>query len=597
MTSTARLRRTPVSGPLALLLLLSIAGCTRPGPAPTAIAAMSGKRAEGRLGMVAASQPDAAAAGVEILRAGGNAADAAVATAFALSVTDISQTGLGGGGALTWYDAGRGRAEHLTFYPRTGEDTLWAVNDTTAAGRRAGRAAATPGMVAGLLEAHRKFGRLPLARVMAPAIRLARDGFTVTPLLSRTIASSRTKLLEEPTAAARLMPGGEPLAPGARLVQPELAATLERIATEGRDAFYTGPVADRLSAAVRARGGLITVRDVQGYTIATPAPLCTTWRGYTVLSAPPPTGGVPVLQMLQMAEATGVTRAGGFTEQPDAVTTMAGIIRTATADAAWHGDPAAMPVPSRGLVSAGYIAARATGIAAAAADSVRAGDPWGFEADAGPTACAAYPTPIVVKPAAGDAAPIEDPAAEAAWPEYAGSNTSHLAVVDAEGNAVSATTTVGVLFGSGVYTSGFFLNSSGANLTARTRGMNRFTNSTIAPTLVLDGARVRLVVGAAGSQYIQPAVAQVTVRMLAFGEDPATAVAAPRINAAPGRREVEVEPGFSSEVYAGLLRRGYRPVSRVADIQFGGVHAIAIRPDGRRSGAADPRRDGVAIAQ
>ena len=601
MTSTARLRRVPASGALALLSLLALVGCMRPAPAPSAIAAMSGKRAEGSLGMVAASQPDAAAAGVEILRAGGNAADAAVATAFALSVTDISQTGLGGGGALTWYDAARGRAEHLTFYPRTGEDTLWAVNDTTAAGRRAGRAAATPGMVAGLLEAHRRFGRLPLARVIAPAIRLARDGFTVTPLLSRTIASSRAKLLEEPTAAARLLPGGEPLAPGARLVQPELAATLERIATEGRDAFYTGAVADRLSAAVRARGGLITVRDVQAYAIATPAPLCATWRGYTVLSAPPPTGGVPVLQMLQMAEAAGVTRAGGFTEQPDAVATMAGIIRTATADAAWHGDPAAMAVPSRGLVSAGYNASRAGGVAAAATDSVRAGDPWGFEADAGPAACAAYPTPVVARPAAGDASPIEDPAADAAadaaWPEYAGSNTSHLAVVDAEGNAVSATTTVGVLFGSGVYTSGFFLNSSGANLTARTRGVNRFTNSTIAPTLVLDGARVRLVVGAAGSQYIQPAVAQVTVRMLAFGEDPATAVSAPRINAAPGRREVEVEPGFSSEVYAGLLSRGYRPVSRVADIQFGGVHAIAIRPDGRRIGVADPRRDGVAIAQ
>jgi len=591
MSTIARRLGAPAWGALCLATLTA---CTRPAPAPTAIAAMTGKRAEGAAGMVAASQPDAASAGVEILRAGGNAADAAVATAFALSVTDISQTGLGGGGALTWYDAARGRAEHLTFYPRTGEDTLWAVNDTTPAGRRAGRAAATPGMVAGLLEAHRRFGRLPLARVMAPAIRLARDGFTVTPLLSRTIASSRAKLLEEPAAAARLLPGGEPLAPGARLVQPELAATLERIAAEGRDAFYTGTVADRLSAAVRARGGLITVKDVQAYAIATPAPLCTVWRGYTVLSAPPPTGGVPVLQMLQMAEATGVTRAGGFTEQPDAVATMAGIIRTATADAAWHGDPAVMPVPSRGLVSAGYNTARAAGVAGPAADSVRAGDPWGFEADAGASACAPYPTPIVARPTTGLSARPEDPEP---WTEFAGSNTSHLAVVDADGNAVSATTTVGVLFGSGVYTSGFFLNSSGANLTARTRGVNRFTNSTIAPTIILDGARVRLVVGAAGSQYIQPAVAQVTVRMLAFGEDPATAVAAPRILSSATRREVEVEPGFSSDVYAGLLTRGYRPVSRVADIQFGGVHAIAIRPDGRRIGAADPRRDGVAIAQ
>ncbi|MFZ9898483.1 MAG: gamma-glutamyltransferase family protein [Gemmatimonadaceae bacterium] len=598
---TAPLRRArPTRGAAARtasLLLLTVLAC-RPAvnPSPTAIAAMSGKRAEGAQGMVAASQPDAAAAGVEILRAGGNAADAAVAAAFALSVTDVSQTGLGGGGALTFYDAAEGRAEHLSFYPRTGADSLWGVPDTTPAGRRAGRAAAVPGMVAGLLETHRRFGVLPLARVMAPAIRLARDGFVVTPLLARTIASSRAKLLEDPAAAARFLPGGESLLPGERLVQPELAATLERIASEGRDAFYRGGVADRLSAAVRARGGLITVRDVEAYTLTTPSPVCIPWRGLTVLSAPPPTGGVPVVQMLTMAEAVGLTRADGFTEHGDAVATMAGIIRVANADAAWHGDPNVMPVPIRGLASATYARLRASGVAGAAADTVRAGDPWAFEADAMPSACAAYPTPVATRPAAS--APAEpEPDATDPLATYAGSNTSHLAVVDAAGNAVSATTTVGVLFGSGVYTSGFFLNSSGANLTARTRGPNRFTNSTIAPTLVLDGRAVRLVVGAAGSQYIQPAVAQVTLRMLAFGEDPATALAGPRILSSPTRREVEVEPGFGSEVYATLIARGYRPVSRVADIQFGGVHAILVRPDGRRIGAADPRRDGAAIAQ
>lgn len=589
---TARAR-----GPLALLLLVA-AGCQpAAGPAPAAIAAMSGKRAEGAQGMVAASQPDAAAAGVEILRAGGNAADAAVATAFALSVTDVSQTGLGGGGALTYYDASAGLAAHLSFYPRTGADSLWGVQDTTPAGRRAGRSAAIPGMVAGLLETHRRFGVLPLGRVMAPAIRLARDGFIVTPLLARTIASARAKLLEDPAAAARFLPGGEPLLPGERLVQPELAATLERIAMEGRDAFYRGSIADRLSAAVRARGGLITVRDVEAYTLTSPAPVCLPWQGLTILSAPPPTGGVPVVQMLAMADAVGLTRAGGFTEDGDAVATMAGIIRAANADAVWTGDPSVMPVPIRGLVNPTYARLRARGLPVAAGDTVRAGDPWAFEADAAPAACAAYPTPVATRPAS--AAPTEspEPAADTPLAAYAGSHTSHLAVVDAAGNAVSATTTVGVLFGSGVYTSGFFLNSSGANLTARTRGPNRFTNSTIAPTLILDGRTVRLVVGAAGSQYIQPAVAQVTLRMLAFGEDPATALAGPRILSSATRREVEVEPGFGSEVYATLIARGFKPVSRVADIQFGGVHAIMVRPDGRRVGAADPRRDGVAIAQ
>ncbi len=175
--------------------------------------------------------------------------------------------------------------------------------------------------------------------------------------------------------------------------------------------------------------------------------------------------------------------------------------------------------------------------------------------------------------------------------------TSHLAVVDADGNAVSATTTVGVLFGSGIYTGGFFLNSSGGNLDARTAGPNRYANSTIAPTLVLEAGEVRLVVGAAGSQYIQPATAQVTMRILAFGEDAGVAIAAPRLQTSPVRRDVEIEPGFSSGVYAALVARGYRPTSRVADLMFGAVHAIHVRRDGRRIGVADPRRDGQAVAQ
>ena len=169
--------------------------------------------------------------------------------------------------------------------------------------------------------------------------------------------------------------------------------------------------------------------------------------------------------------------------------------------------------------------------------------------------------------------------------------------MDARGNAVSATTTVGVLFGSGVYTEGFWLNSSAANLDARTRGTNRYANSTMSPTLILQGDDVRLVIGAAGSQYIQPAITQVTLRMLAYGEDPWTAIAGPRIHASANDRDVEVEPGFSGAVYQSLVMRGYRPVSRVADITFGGVHAVLVRPNGTRIGVADPRRDGVAARQ
>jgi gamma-glutamyltranspeptidase/glutathione hydrolase len=394
----------------------------------------------------------------------------------------------------------------------------------------------------------------------------------------------------------RFMPNGEPLRPGERLVQPELANTLERIRDGGRTAFYTGAIAERLSAKVKSLGGLINVSDLRQYPVTALRPLCTTWREFTVLGAPPPMGGSSVLEMLQMAEQSGVATAGGFTSEPDAVVKMADILRLANADAGrWRGDPLTMRVPARGVATPGFAQQRAGLVGGALPDTVQAGDALAFDTTAIPDACRRFdPYPALV---AAAAAPESETPAARDEPAEGHSLTSHLSVVDARGNAVSATTTVGVLFGSGVYTDGFWLNSSGANFDARTRGINRYANSTMSPTLILQGNDVRLVIGAAGSQYIQPAITQVTLRTLAFGEDPWTAIAAPRIYASATQKEVEVEPGFASEVYAALVTRGYRPVSRVADITMGGVHAVYVRKDGRRIGVADPRRDGVAAGQ
>jgi len=436
---------------------------------------------------------------------------------------------------------------------------------------------------------------------MAPAIRLARDGFIVSPLLARTIASSKAKLELDSLAAARFMPGGKALRPGDRLVQPELATTLERIRDGGRDAFYTGAIAQQLATKVQSLGGLISVQDMARYPVTAMRPLCTDWRGYTVLGAPPPMGGSSVLEMLQIADISGVANAGGFTNEPEAVVKMADILRLAGADAnRWRGDPLVQRVPAHGVSHPGFAKVRAGLVSGALPDTAIAGDPWAFDTAAVSNACAALdPYPAV---SASITAPADDAAAREESDrhgrqdgiEEGQSYTSHLAVVDANGSAVSATTTVGVLFGSGVYTGGFFLNSSGGNFDARTRGTNRYANSTMSPTLILQNGAVRLVIGAAGSQYIQPAITQVTLRMLAFGEDPFVAIAAPRIYAAAGLKDVEVEPGYATSVYQALVTRGYTPVSRVADITFGGVHAVYVSPKGRRIGVADPRRDGVA---
>ena len=494
-TRLAHHRSIRIAVPVLMLIMSGlVTGCLRPSAA--AVAPMSGKRVESDRGMVAASHPDAAAAGATMLAQGGNAVDAFAATAFALSVTDVSQTGLGGGGALTFYNAKSKSVEHLSFYPRAGDDAAWARADTSRV-RQPGRAAATPGMVAGVLEAHTKWGKLTRAQVMAPAIALARNGFVVSPLLARTIVSSRDKLMADTLAAARFMPRGEALRPGDRLIQPELAATLQRIAAEGATAFYTGGVAERLAAKVKAQGGLISVGDMNTYFVTSMRPLCAMWRGFTLLGAPPPMGGAAVLEMLQLADAAGVADAGSFTENAAAVVKLADIMRIGNADAGdYRGDPAVQRVPAHGVVHPDFARQRAGLVGGVLPDTVAAGNPWAYDSLAAPGNCGKFnPYPASVALRTGS---LGNPPRDTNTVEEGQSFTSHLAVVDGDGSAVSATTTVGVLFGSGVYTDGFFLNSAGNNFDAKTRGTNRYANSTMSPTLILDGDKVRLVVGAAG---------------------------------------------------------------------------------------------------
>ncbi len=599
--------RTLALRPLAAALLLA-AAC-RPATPASAPAPAYAKRAEGAHGMVAASHPDAAAAGAAILRAGGNAVDAAVATAFALSVVDPSQTGLGGGGGMVVWQHDARATDAIDFYARTGADSGWAVTDTAAARRPInGRAAGIPGAVAGLLLAHERWGRLPRSQVMAPAIALARDGFVVSPLLARTTASSRAKLAADSAAAALFLPGGRALRPGERLVQPELARTLEAIAAGGTAAFYDGAIAARTVAAMRERGSVVTVEDFRDYRVTPKRPLCTPWRGYTMLAAPPGQGGATPLAALALLDAGGGAALGSPTTHGAAAVRLLAAMRVAESDVSrWRGDPAIYGVPAHGITSPAYTARRAALLDSVRASApVAAGDPWADDAVAPAGACArldgmgasalgrdrATP-PRPARPASDDADAA--PPAPRPTPEEgeAATNTSHLSVVDADRNAVALTFTVGVLFGSGVYANGFFLNSGANNFDATTRGTNRFGSSTIAPTIVLDGDAVRWVAGAAGSAYIPTATTQVTWRHLVLGEDPWIAIAAPRLH--PGARAVvEVEPGFAPEVYAALAAAGYEPLSRIADISFGGVHAIAVQR-GKLIGVADPRRDGAAV--
>lgn len=588
-----------------LVLAAALAACTAPpaavAPRPMGTAAFRlevprrDQRVEAAHGVVAAAHPLAAAAGVEMLRRGGNAVDAAVASAFVLAVVEQQMAGLGAGGALTLWRAGPKRAEYLDFYASAGADSAWASVPPSAQ-RTPEQMVAVPGMVDGLLGALAQYGTLERDVVLAPAIRAARDGFPVHSLLARAIAANRAKLTRDPAAARIFYPGGQPLQAGDTLVQPALAATLERIAREGRSGFYAGPVADSIVGVLRAGGSPITLADLRDFRTRPRRPLCTTYEGYTLLSAPPPLDGLEVFQTLALLDGRDLPRLGLPAESPAALTVLTDAVRLARADrVAYLGFPDDAAVPAVGIASAAYARERGALVGRPVADSAPVGDPWDEEAAAdAPARCAAlapYAPTTLPRPATGARSPEEDGASELA-------QTTHLSVVDAERNAVSLTFTAGVAFGSGSYAAGTFLNSAANNFggpLANRRAAGRTPRSTIAPTIVLDGDQVRLVVGSPGSGYIPPAIVHTILYTLVYGLDPWTAVNMPRVYPDNDSPAVEVEQGFTGAALAGLRRHGYDVViNPPIDQGFGGVHVVLVRPDGTLVGAADPRRDGAA---
>lgn len=606
MTTHARLLPA-----LALLLACATPPVSTPAPAPAASAAASaqppfaGKRVESRRGVVVTSAADASAAGLAMLEQGGNAIDAAVAASFALGVVDPSQTGLGGYAVGVAWIAGERRAEVMEAMGQAGADSAWGIPDPPrpegapgvsfdGGDARQPRTALVPGFVSGLLEWHARRGKLPRAAVLAPAIRLAREGFIVGPLNHRLFAASRDKLLADPEAAALFMPGGEPLRVGDRLVQVKLAGLLEAIARDGAAAMYTGDVARRIAEKTRAVGGLLDAADFAAYRPAMRRPTCSAFREFTVLGAPSPVAGPSMSELLNLAERTGLAGLPDPTHDPATAVRLADVVRISVADRRLlGGHPEWRLGPVRGLTSAGFAASRAGLVGQPVRDTLPEGDAWAFENQPVEARCVAIePYPAAMRPAGS-----VDPTAREPLSEEMQSLTSHLVVIDAERNAVSLTSSVGVLFGSGVYAEGIFLNSSGNLFSRGDRAPGRRPGSALSPTLLLEGNDVRLAAGAGGAAYIPTAVGQVVLRMAGWKQDPWVALASPRLQPSAIGPVLEIEQGFALPVYGALRAHGYRPHNRVATLQFAGVHAAWVREDGTVIGAADPRRDGVAVGQ
>lgn len=539
--------------------------------------------------MVVSGNPYASEAGLAVLRQGGNAVDAAVATAFALGVTEPMMSGLGAGGGMLYYDAATQQAQYVDFYSEAGS-----VPDSTL--RQLGTSITTrgvgiPGAVAGLLGAQAKYGRLSRAAVLAPAIRLAAEGYVANSLLQREVRADSAKVARYEGARRIFLPDGHPVRAGDRVVQPELAATMRAVAAQGPAVFYRGSIGDDIVRVLRAGGSSISREDFANYQARDKRPLCTTYHGRVVLSAPAPQSGMEVLETLNLLDDQQLPALGLPSRSPEAFRLLAGAMRVAVTDRdAFVGDPGHVGVPQAGVSSKAFAARRAALVDSAVRGRLRPGDAWLDDHAPPPGGCAH------LQPGGPSALPRVASMGVPGDGEFA--ETTHMTVVDADGNAVSLTNTLGLGFGTGTWVDGVFFNSALFNFARNDSGPNavgphRVPASTIAPTVVLRDGRVEMVVGSPGSAAIPPAIVETIVYGLDYGLDPLAALRMPRVIPTVGT-QLRMEDGFAGAVYAAARQWGYAvETAPPVDMGFGGVTVIQ-RVGGHWVGAADPRRDGEA---
>lgn len=503
---------------------------------------------EAKNGMVVSSQHLASQVGVDILKMGGNAIDAAVAVGYAQAVVNPCCGNIGGGG-------------FMTIHLANGEDTFINFRETAPAAASANMyldengnvkkgaslygylAAGVPGTVLGLDTAQRKYGKLTRQQVMEPAIKLARDGFILnrgdTDILDTTIAKFR----DDPEAARIfLRPNGDPLQPGDRLIQADLANTLESIAQNGPDAFYQGKIPQAVEAAAKKGGGILTAKDFADFRIAETAPITCSYRGYEFVSAPPPSsGGVTLCEILNVLDGYDL-KASGF-NSAQTIHTMTEAMRHAYMDRnTFLGDPAFVKNPTEKLLSKEYAAEIRKQI-----------------------------QPEIATPSSRVQPGMES---------HEKPETTHYSIVDHSGNAVSTTYTINGRFGSVVIApgTGFFLNDEMDDFTVKVGEQNMYglvqgaTNaiapgkrplSSMTPTLVTKDGKVFMVVGSPGGSRIITITLQTVLNVIDHGMAPQEAVDAPRIHHQWLPDEVYFEQrGLSVDTQKLLQERGYKLVEQ-----------------------------------
>jgi gamma-glutamyltranspeptidase/glutathione hydrolase len=532
-------------------------------------------------GMVVAQERRGAEIGNDILTRGGNAIDAAVATGFAMAVTYPRAGNIGGGGFMTIYSAERNEAITIDYRetaPAAATRDMFLGSDgkpDPAKSRSSVLGVGVPGTVAGLALALEKYGsgKFTLAELIAPAIKLARDGFPVEDDTADSLPAARDRFNRWPASAKIFLKGdGASLGMGDNLVQADLAATLEAITAKGPAGFYEGTTAERLIEAIRADGGIMTLEDLKTYRPVIRTAVRGTYRGHDIISMPlPSSGGVVLVEMLNILEGYKLTEMGA--NSADTLHVMIEAMKRGYADRARHlGDPASADIPMKRLTSKEY------------AERLRAS--------------------IDMKRAT-PAAELADLSPQ----KREGQNTTHYSIVDRHGNAVSNTYTLNFSYGLGMVAAGtgIILNNELDDFTAAVGASNAYglvgfeanlpgpgkrPLSSMSPTIVLKDGKPVLVTGTPGGSRIITGVLQVILNTIDHGMNAAAAVAAPRLHNQWLPDEVRVENGFPSEVLDALRARGHNVLTPLPQTS---ANTIAITPEGL-AGAPDPRTRGAFAA-
>lgn len=529
-------------------------------------------------GMVATEQNLASQVGLDILKKGGNAVDAAVAIGFSLAVSLPNAGNIGGGGFMIVHDAKSNKTIALDFRekaPAAATETMYQDEKGEVIPRKSWythQAIGVPGTVAGLTKALAQWGSLPLAEVMQPAIELAEKGYEVSPTMAKLLQVEKDNLSKWPTTKAIFFDGDEPLATGATLVQKNLAKSLKLIAEEGADAFYKGAIADEIVRDQEAHDGLITKEDLANYEAVEREVVRGDYRGYEIVSMPlPSSGGIHIVQMLNALEHIPIKDSG--VNSAKTISLIAETMKRAYADRSEYlGDSDFVDVPIKQLTSKKY--------AKAIADEVLKGNV----------------TPAQeIKPA--DLTPYES------------DQTTHYSVVDKDGNAVAVTYTLNLNFGSGIVAgeTGILMNNEMDDFSSKPGVPNAFgliggkanaieankrPLSSMSPTMVLKDGKPWLVTGSPGGARIITTVLQQIINAVDFGMNPAAATNTPRFHHQWLPDELRLELGFSPDTIQLLEDAGYKVSIKPS---MGRTQTIQII-DGTMYGYSDPRNpDGSAL--